>query len=92
MRMSLTGEQLVQVLAGPKVLAHGLTFKRSDGAVVDLRIGGKAVDLKKRYDIVADEALVMNSEPLQGIEFQETGERVDSMLIQHLREIRFLEK
>ncbi len=90
-RMSLTGEQLVQVLAGPKVLAHGLTFERMEGAVRDLRVGGKAVDLKKRYDIVADEALVMNSEPLQGIEFQETGERVDSMLIMHLRTLRKIE-
>ena len=91
-RMSLTGERLVQVVADPKILASGLSFERSDGTVMDLCVGGEAVDLKRVYDIVADEALVMNSEPLQGIDYKETGERVDSMLIQHLREIRFLEK
>ncbi|MGB2906257.1 MAG: bifunctional UDP-sugar hydrolase/5'-nucleotidase [Candidatus Aminicenantaceae bacterium] len=90
-RMSLTGEQLVKVLTGPKVLAHGLSFQRVEGSVSGLRIGDLAVDLQKSYDIVADEALVMNSKPLQGIDFQETGERVDSMLIQHLRALRKIE-
>jgi hypothetical protein len=90
--MSLTGERLARVLAGPKVLAHGIFFKRTGGTVADLRIGGVAIDPSQTYDIVADEALVMNSEPLQGIDFRETGERVDSMLIQHLRKIRLLEK
>jgi hypothetical protein len=56
-----------------------------------MRIGGRAVEPQVTYDIVADEALVMNSEPLQGIEFAETGTRVDTMLIDHLRKIRIIE-
>ncbi len=91
-RMSLTGEQLQEVLVGPKILAHGLSFRRVDGAVSDLRIGDSAVDLHRNYDIIADEALVMNTDVLQGIEFQETGERVDTVLIKHLKKIRVLDK
>jgi len=34
----------------------------------------------------------MNTDVLQGIEFQETGERVDTVLIKHLKKIRVLEK
>jgi 2',3'-cyclic-nucleotide 2'-phosphodiesterase (5'-nucleotidase family) len=90
-RLSLTGELLAKVLAGPKVLAHGLSFERVEGAVSDLRIGGQAVDPQMKYEIVADEALVMNSEVLQGIPFEETGERVDTVLIKHLKKVRILE-
>ena len=90
--LSLTGEQLLKVLAGPKILAHGLSFQRVDGNVSDLKIGDSVVELNRNYDIIADEALVMNSEVLQGITFEETGERVDTVLIKHLKKIRVLEE
>jgi 2',3'-cyclic-nucleotide 2'-phosphodiesterase (5'-nucleotidase family) len=90
-RMSLSGDQLQEVLTGPKVLAHGLSYIRTDEGISELLIRGSAVDQEKSYNIVADEALIMNSEPLQGISFRETGERVDTVLIKHLKKIRVLE-
>jgi len=92
LRLSLTGVQLRRVLAGPKILTHGLSFIRVDGDVSDLRIGDSVVELQRSYDIIADEALVMNTEVLQGITFEETGERVDTILIKHLKKIRVIEE
>jgi 5'-nucleotidase/UDP-sugar diphosphatase len=91
LRMSLTGAQLQEVLGAQEVFASGCMFQKSEDRIWDLKIDGSPVALNRSYRVVADEALVMNTDSLQGIDFEETGERVDSLLIKHLRKLRVID-
>ncbi len=91
LRMSLTGVQLQEVLAAQEVFASGCAFRKSEDRISDLKIEGIPVERQKSYRVAADEALVMNTDSLQGITFEETGERVDSLLIKYLRKLRVID-
>ncbi|GAG70299.1 unnamed protein product [marine sediment metagenome] len=51
----------------------------------------KNIDPTKEYTVIADEALLMNIAFLQDIPFKETGERVDTLLLKHLKQIKVIE-
>lgn len=90
LRLSLTGEQLRTALAEREVFVSGCEFRKVRDTILDLKIAGIPVDPRKTYDIVADEAWLMNLNSLQGVPFQETGERVDTILIKRLRGLQEL--
>jgi 2',3'-cyclic-nucleotide 2'-phosphodiesterase (5'-nucleotidase family) len=90
LRLSLTGEQLTTALGEQEVFASGCEFRKSGEDIRGLKIAGVPVDPRKTYDIVADEAWLMNLKSLQRIPFRETGERVDTILMKRLRELREL--
>ena len=90
LRLALTGEQLATALGEREVFVSGCEFRKEGEDILGLKVAGAAVDPHRTYDIVADEAWLMNLESLQRIPFRETGERVDTILIKHLRELREL--
>jgi len=92
LRLSLTGRQLERALAEQEVFAAGLRFQRSGDRIQAVTVSGEAIDFQQTYHIVADEAWLMNLDSLQHIPFQETGERVDTILAKHLKEVRVLRK
>lgn len=49
------------------------------------------LDPKQNYRVIADEALLMNTASMQNIAFKETGERVDTVLLKHLKQIKVIE-
>jgi 5'-nucleotidase len=53
--------------------------------------GPSSLDPAKEYKVIADEALLMNTNSLQNIPFKETGERVDTILLKHLKQIKVIE-
>lgn len=53
--------------------------------------GPPSLDPAREYTVIADEALLMNVSSLQNISFQETGERVDTILLKHLKQIQVIE-
>ena len=53
--------------------------------------GQKTLDPAREYTVIADEALLMNTAFLQNIPFKETGERVDTLLLKHLKLIKVVE-
>jgi 5'-nucleotidase len=53
--------------------------------------GQSSLDPDKEYNVIADEALLMNTNSLQNIPFKETGERVDTILLKHLKQIKVIE-
>jgi hypothetical protein len=53
--------------------------------------GQSSLNPAKEYKVIADEALLMNTNSLQNIPFKETGERVDTILLKHLKQIKVIE-
>ncbi len=92
LRISLTGQELIDLLNTQKVFSSGCTLQEKNGIVTGLLIGADAVDFEQQYAVILDEALVMNTESLQGIAYQETGERVDTLLIKFLKKIKVLKE
>ncbi len=92
LRVSLTGQELIDLLNTQKMFSSGCTLQKKDGSVSGLLIGSDVVDLGQHYNVILDEALVMNTESLQGIVYKDTGERVDTLLIKFLKKIRVLKE
>lgn len=90
LRVTLSGQELIDLLNVQNVFSSGCTFQKKGGSVTGLKIGSAPVELRQRYDVIMDEALVMNTESLQGISFLETGERVDTLLTKYLKKIRVI--
>jgi len=53
--------------------------------------GQTTIDPEKDYLVIADEALLMNVAFLQDSPFKETDERVDTLLLKHLKQIKVIE-
>ena len=92
LELTLTGAQLQEVLTKHDILTSGCSYLKADGKITDLKIGSSNAELNKPYRVVAGEFLLALAPSLRGISFTETGERVDSILLKHLKRTAIIEK
>ena len=89
---ALTGDQLRQILAGQDIFTSGLSYSKVDGKIEDLRVDQLPAEPGKTYKVAAGEFLLSVVPSLQKIPFRETGERVDTVLSRHLRQLGIIGK
>ena len=89
--LTITGDQLQDILAQQNVMTSGISYQKTENDVSILKIGSREFDRNKFYTVLTDEALLAAIPFARNIPLRETSERVDTALIKYLRQLKVIE-
>ncbi|MBI3947638.1 MAG: bifunctional metallophosphatase/5'-nucleotidase [Armatimonadetes bacterium] len=88
--LTSTGAQVVEALAKLDAHSGGCMFGKEKGAVRDMVVGGRALEPEKHYRLAVDHYLYGTIPMLQAIPSRDTGQRIDTLLVRHLKRVKVL--